>query len=65
MERAAPLRDLHVDALPTEYVLGLGWDGATNRYHLRVKPIHPVNTKRELLSALTRSIDPLFFACRF
>ena len=50
MERAAPLRDLHVDALPTEFVLGLC-----------VKPIHPMNTKREILSALTRSIDPLCF----
>ena len=59
MERAAPLRDLHVDALPTEYVLGLGWDGASNRYHLRVKPMHQVNTK-----AITRSFDPSVFVCR-
>jgi hypothetical protein len=46
-DRATPIRDLHVDALPTEYVLGLGWDCTTSdKYHLRVKPMPSVNTRR-------------------
>ena len=65
MERDATLRDLHVDALPTEYVLGLGWDRAFDRYRIRVKPMHEVRTNRELLSALTRSFVPLGFCLRF
>jgi hypothetical protein len=55
----------HVDALPTEYVIGLGWDRASDRYRIRVKPMHEVSTNRELLSALTRSFDPLGFCLRF
>jgi hypothetical protein len=58
-DRATPIRDLHVDALPTEYVLGLGWDCTSDKYHLRVKPMPSVNTRRELLSALARSFGPL------
>ena len=65
MERDATLRNLHVDALPTEYVLGLGWDRSFDRYRICVKPMHEVRTNRELLSALTRSFDPLGFACGF
>ena len=49
MDRATPLRDLHVDALSTEYELGLGWDCASDRYRLRAKPMHEVTTYGELL----------------
>ena len=58
-DRAEPVRDLNFDALPTEYVLGMGWDCATDKYHLRTKQMPSVGTKRELLSALSRSFDPL------
>jgi len=58
-DRAPPVRDLNFDALPTEYILGMGWDCATDRYHLRSRSMPPVSTKRELLSALSRSFDPL------
>jgi hypothetical protein len=57
--RAAPLRDLNFDALPTEYVFGLGWNCKNDCYRLRIKPVPPVTTKRMLLSALARSFDPL------
>ena len=57
--RAAALQDLNFDALPTEYVFGLGWDCKNDCYRLRIKPMPPVTTKRTLLSALARSFDPL------
>ena len=58
-DRAASLRDLNFDALPTEYVFGLEWEPCLDRYRLRVRPMPPVNSKRDLLSALSRFFDPL------
>ena len=58
-DRAASLRDLNFDALPTEYLFGLEWEPCLDRYRLRVRPMPPVNSKRDLLSALSRFFDPL------
>ena len=58
-DRAASVRDLNFDALPTEYVFGLEWEPSKDQYRLRVRPMPAVATKRNLLSALSRFFDPL------
>ncbi|XP_032785664.2 uncharacterized protein LOC116923312 [Daphnia magna] len=58
-QRTSNTVDLNKDALPVEYLLGMVWDLNSDSYGIRIKSMPTVTTKRELLSAISLTFDPL------
>lgn len=58
-QRSSPVLDINLNALPVEYQLGMKWDLTTDTYGIRVRSMPQINTKRELLSAISLVFDPL------
>ena len=58
--RSVQALDLNLDDPPVEYQLGMEWDFLnTDSYSIRTKKIPPVTTRRELISAMSLTFDPL------
>ena len=58
-ERAGSVKDLDFDQSVVEYLLGVAWHSDTDVYRIRVRPVAAVSTRREMLTAMARTFDPL------
>jgi hypothetical protein len=58
-ERSNKSLNLDFDKLPIEYLLGLVWVCDVDCYRIRIRPMEMVTSKRQMLSAMSRTFDPL------
>ncbi|XP_045023699.1 uncharacterized protein LOC116925000 [Daphnia magna] len=57
--RSTPIADLNPNASPVDFIFGMEWHLIDDSYRIRVKQMPEVSTKRELLSAISLTFDPL------
>jgi hypothetical protein len=58
-KRSANVLNLNGDALPVEHYLGIGVDLSTDSWSVRGKTVPQVSTRREMLAAMSLTVDPL------